>query len=83
VNPCVLSYMASKFMSANWPISVTCCPQLCTGIQPDARFPAWSADALHATLYGISPRRYTEIGLIYAMSSNAWMWVTLGRIWSG
>ena len=44
---------------SNRPISVYCfprraltlCPQLCTGIQPDARFPARSADALPATLY--------------------------------
>jgi len=28
------------------------CPQLCMGIQPGARFPARSADALLATLYG-------------------------------
>jgi hypothetical protein len=27
------------------------CPQLCMGVQPVARFPAWSADALSATLY--------------------------------
>jgi hypothetical protein len=45
---------------ANRPISVyrfplralTLCPQLCMGIQPDARSPARSADALPATLYG-------------------------------
>jgi hypothetical protein len=44
----------------NRPISVyhsprrtlTLCPQLCTGIQPGARFPARSADALPATVYG-------------------------------
>ena len=44
----------------NRPISVhrfprralTLCPQLCMGIQPGARFPARSADALPATLYG-------------------------------
>jgi hypothetical protein len=44
----------------NRPISVyrfqrralTLCPQLCMGIQPDARFPVRSADALSATLYG-------------------------------
>jgi hypothetical protein len=44
----------------NRPISVyrfprralTLYPQVCMGIQPDARFPAWSADALPATLYG-------------------------------
>jgi hypothetical protein len=30
----------------------TLCPQLCMGIQPGARFPARSADALPATLYG-------------------------------
>ena len=44
----------------NRPISVhrfprralTLCLQLCMGIQPDARFPAWSAEALPATLYG-------------------------------
>jgi len=44
----------------NRPISVyrfprrarTLCPQLCMGIQPEARFPARSADALPATLYG-------------------------------
>jgi hypothetical protein len=28
------------------------CPQLCVGIQPGGRFPARSADALPATLYG-------------------------------
>jgi len=44
----------------NRPISVsrfprralTLCPQLCMGIQPGARFPARSADALPVTLYG-------------------------------
>jgi len=44
----------------NRPISVyrfprralTLCPQLCMGIQPGARFPAWSAGALPATLHG-------------------------------
>jgi len=44
----------------NRPISVyrfphralTLCPQLCIGIQPGACFPARSADALPATLYG-------------------------------
>jgi len=43
----------------NRPVSVYCfprralalCPQLCMGTQPDARFPARSADALPATLY--------------------------------
>ena len=45
---------------SNKPISVyrflrralTLCPQLCMGIQSGARFPARSADALSATLYG-------------------------------
>jgi hypothetical protein len=32
--------------------ALTLCPQLCMGIQPDAHFPARSADALPATLYG-------------------------------
>jgi hypothetical protein len=32
--------------------ALTLCPQLCMGIQPGARFPAWSAHALPATLYG-------------------------------
>jgi len=32
--------------------ALTLCPQLCMGIQRDARFPARSADALPATLYG-------------------------------
>ena len=32
--------------------ALTLCPQLCMGIQPDARFSARSADALPATLYG-------------------------------
>jgi len=32
--------------------ALTLCPQLCMGIPSDARFPAWSADALPATLYG-------------------------------
>jgi len=44
----------------NRPISVyrfparalTLCPQLSMGVQPGARFPMWSADALPATLYG-------------------------------
>jgi hypothetical protein len=44
----------------NRPISVyrflcqalTLCPQPCMGIQPGARFPARSADALTAALYG-------------------------------
>ena len=46
--------------TVNRPISVyrfarralTLCPQLCMGIQAGARFPAWSADALPASLYG-------------------------------
>jgi hypothetical protein len=33
------------------------------GIQPDARFPARSADAFPRLCMGISPMRYTEIGL--------------------
>ena len=36
--------------------ALTLCPQLCMGIQPGARFPARSADALPATLYG----RFTQ-----------------------
>jgi len=32
--------------------ALTLCPQLCMGIQPDARFPARIADALPTTLYG-------------------------------
>jgi hypothetical protein len=32
--------------------ALTLCPQLCMGIQPGARFPARSADAMSATLYG-------------------------------
>ena len=44
--------------------ALTLCPQLCTGIQPGARFPACSAYALPATLYGHFLRRYTEIGLL-------------------
>jgi hypothetical protein len=32
--------------------ALTLCPQLCMGIQPGARFPARSADALPATPYG-------------------------------
>ena len=32
--------------------ALTLCPQLCMGIQPDARFPTRSADASPATLYG-------------------------------
>ena len=32
--------------------ALTLCLQLCMGIQPDARFPARSAVALPATLYG-------------------------------
>jgi len=55
----------------NRPISVyrsllralTLCPQLCMGIQPDARFPAPSAHALPATLYGHLTQAYTEVGL--------------------
>jgi len=47
-------------ISLNWPISVyrfprralTLCPKLCMGIQSGARFPAPSADALPATMYG-------------------------------
>ena len=47
-------------VGTNRPISVyrfprralTLCPQLCMGIQPGARFPSRSADALPATLYG-------------------------------
>jgi len=50
---------AHVYMS-NGPMSVyrfqrralTHCPQLCMGIQPGASFPAQSADALPATLYG-------------------------------
>jgi len=52
--------MAALAAAHNRPISVyrfprralTLCPQLCMGIQPDACFPARSADALPATLYG-------------------------------
>jgi len=53
--------VSQKFWdSANRPISVhrfprralTLCPQHCMGIQSGARFPARSADALPATLYG-------------------------------
>ena len=33
-------------------LALTLCPQLCTGSQPGARFPARSADALPATLHG-------------------------------
>ena len=48
-------------VETNRPISVyrfphralTLCPQLCLGIQPGARFPAQSADALSAPLYPI------------------------------
>jgi hypothetical protein len=51
-----------RVLVLNRPISVyrflrralTLCPQLCMGIQSDARFPARSADALPATLYGHS-----------------------------
>jgi len=32
--------------------ALTLCPQLYMSIQPDARFPVWSAGALPATLYG-------------------------------
>jgi hypothetical protein len=32
--------------------ALTLCPQLCMGIQPGARFPTRSADALTTTLYG-------------------------------
>jgi hypothetical protein len=32
--------------------ALTLCQQLCMGIQPDARSPARSADALPVTLYG-------------------------------
>jgi hypothetical protein len=32
--------------------ALTLCPQLCMGIQPGAHFPAPTADALSATLYG-------------------------------
>jgi hypothetical protein len=32
--------------------ALTLCPQFCIGIQPGFRFPARSADALTATLYG-------------------------------
>jgi len=47
-------------VALNRPVSVyrsarralTLCPQLCVGNQPGARFPAQSADALPATLYG-------------------------------
>jgi len=36
-----------------WPRrALTYCPKLCMGIQPDAHFPARSADALPTTLYG-------------------------------
>jgi len=46
--------------TSNWPVSVhrfphralTLCPQLCMDIQPGARFPARSADALPATHIG-------------------------------
>jgi hypothetical protein len=50
----------ARALHFNRPISVyrfprralTLCPQLCMGIQPGARCPARSADALPATLYG-------------------------------
>ena len=53
-------YCWPRFHFLHRPISVyrfprralTLCPQLCMGIQPGARFPARSADALPATLYG-------------------------------
>ena len=59
-NPRLLNDMAPCDAASNRPITVyrfprralTLCPQLCMGIQPDARFPARSADALPATLYG-------------------------------
>jgi hypothetical protein len=62
---------ASHMIPFDSPISVyhfpcgalTLCPQLCMGIQPDARFPARSADACPQLCMGISPRRYTEIGI--------------------
>jgi hypothetical protein len=34
--------------------ALSLCPQLCMGIQPGARFPAQSTDALSATMYGHS-----------------------------
>ena len=56
VGRCRLTRCTGVF--ANRPVSVyrfprralTLCPQLCMGIQPGARFPARSADALPATL---------------------------------
>ena len=59
----LLKLKCDKWLSSyafNGPISVcrfprralTHFPQLCIGIQPVARFPAQSADALPATLYG-------------------------------
>jgi hypothetical protein len=52
--------LTNDWVGTNRPVSVyrfprralTLCPQLCMGIQPGARFPARSADALHTTLYG-------------------------------
>jgi len=63
VGRCTLTTIAPGLTAlgiSNRPISVylfprralTLCPQLCMGIQPGARFPARSADALPATLYG-------------------------------
>jgi hypothetical protein len=62
----------------NSPISVyrfprralTLCPQFCMGIQPGARFPARSADALLATVYGHFTQAIYRIGLLLSFSST-------------
>jgi hypothetical protein len=73
---CIRRHKAFALASVglNRPISVyrfprralTLCPQLCMGIQSGTRFPARSANALFATLYGYFTQAIyeTEIGLL-------------------
>ena len=72
VGMCMVGILGHGITLHNRPIPVyrfprralTLCPQLCMGIQPGARFPGRSADALPATLYGHFTLLYTEIGLL-------------------
>jgi hypothetical protein len=47
------------------------CPQLCMGIQPGARFPARSTDALPATMYGHFTRAIYRNRPIHVLSQVA------------
>jgi len=78
--------MCLKDILSNRPISLrvyfrprralTLCPQLYIGIQPGARFPARSADALPTTLYG----HFTQaINRNRPISAEPWPAAVAGR----